>query len=416
MITMMKMKSDIKHLRPVPFTDNGLSSITLESLQNTDLTSFKKGFYHPCEDAVMAPPDDEWCGDPVQDLWAQTARHFEEYQYTVYCEFGQCIIDADADCCACEYDAFNDVSHDQVEEVEDDLPFGRLGWEKEFGRRPAPQQRSKERDVVDDDPVTTNAHIIGEFQDCELCLIAGEFARITSIGLIPSREVKSRDTLVTNTLSWSDMRIFPCHAGYNFTRKEFLWFGKRLQSVADDMPRVSHLPAAVSVTVTELASRAREHLESEGYVDELLEFSVVPNVSGCIMKKPQNEASMLQTGAAIEHRIPLYSIGKYSAFAVASPMANAKRRVRDFYVQSRDSIGGNQAVATVRKKSICGCGKCWERMLFKDTGLLRLAIRTGLPIPFVRVNPSYYEDLLEEIADAHAQERFTVFVLEGDVY
>lgn len=404
----------VKQLRPRPFRSHGLSSVTLESIRDIDVIDPPGGFYHPCEDAIMKHPDDTWQGDVVLDLWLETDKELEHREYLVRCECCERIHDVD-DICACGLEpAFDDVNHDQVDDANaDDIPLGRMGWYEEFGN-PSNPRPPRKRVVVESKP-TTAAHIIGAHQECDFCLIAGAFARITSIGMMPSNEVESRDTLVTNTLSWDDFRIFPCHSGYNFTSKSFKWFGRKIQTVGIGMPRVSHLPAAESITVEALAERARVYLGNRGYEDELIEFVRVPNASAFIMDE-KNSSPDLMRGPTVQHRVPLYAISKYSAFAVASPSANAKRRVRDFYSQTRDPIGGNSAVASDRAKNLCGCGHCWEKMLMKDQGLIRLAMRTGLPIPYVRVNPKYYEDLLEEILDAHAQERLTVIILEGDVF
>ena len=413
---MSETKRKTKTPRPEPFELEGLSSIALESLNNPDVHRIPNGYYHPCEDALIIHPVDAWQGDPVPDLWQLTAEAMADREYVTRCLDCGRILDADATC-ECELDpAFIDyVSHDRVgAEVEDDIPLGRMAWYAEFGNPADPTPPRKHVKVVET-KAPTAAHIIGEHQDCDFCAITGAYARITSVGLIPSQDVKNSETLITNTLSWDDIRIFPCHAGYNFTRKSFMWFGRHLPTAGFEMPRVSHLPAAVSITVESLANRAREHLASNGYENELLEFVRMPNVSGFIMRK-QKASAGLSEAPSVEHRVPLYSIGRYSAFAVAKPFSNATRRVRDFYSPSRDAIGGNHAIASERPKSLCGCGKCWERMLWKDKGLIRTAARTGLPTPYVRVNPNYYEDLLEEIEDAHAQERLTIFILEGDVF
>jgi len=286
------------------------------------------------------------------------------------------------------------------------------GWEEVYGKM-FTSADEKERHLLAHVPPPKvdilSSRIADQLQsrNCLICSIPSEYATLTPEGFVRRNTLAGEDTyLKVLDLRFSDLVLVPVRSGFNFSERAFKWFGRALAQISPFMSRQSDLTQSASVTVLELAQRARDAVELvDASEDDFLKVIRLPNAWPTLIDKGN-----------IVTKVSVWAIHRYVAFAVAEPRpVRGRWDVRNFYKPRSHRRGTEKRIAVEKlPNKIRPCNKCMRRFLNDSGGLLGLALRTGLPVPRVRVPIDFYEDLLETVCDAVEAKRLTVIVLEAD--
>lgn len=260
--------------------------------------------------------------------------------------------------------------------------------------------------------------------DCPMCRIVTRSTSAASTdngSVTAARNTKKRIKLPDTLVTWDDLIYIGTSAGWNFKDKLFKPFGRQLRLLHEDAPPLHNIGDCSVMNISELMQDLESAVNGRQAPNRksFLKGKKVPAPVQLIQEPCAIRVAklMLQNQEKPGRYKPVFTtfVSPYVGIAVAKPIRVRKNRgnIRDFWDWRRHVDTGNDGdIATIQRNDWEGvCGECMVS-LFKDRSLTRAIMHSGAPDAFIRLNDDYYEDLLEQAAEAEKNKTLKIFVVE----